>query len=160
MKRISFLSIMFMFYVALTNFAGTAVAQTPGWEWAKAIGSSNFVHIEGMSSDNNDNIYITGYFNGTVDFDPGSGIVNLSTATSFFSDIFVVKYSQNGNLIWARAFTAASTTGLPYNEGNAVSVDAAGNVYTTGVFQTRQILTRAPEPAFLLRSIIMHLSLN
>jgi hypothetical protein len=46
------------------------------------------------------NVYTTGYFQGTVDFDPGAGTVNLSSAGS--DDIFVQKLDASGNLVWAR----------------------------------------------------------
>ena len=42
------------------------------------------------------NVVVTGYFSGTVDFDPGLGVSNLASAGD--NDIFVVRLSGAGDL--------------------------------------------------------------
>ena len=54
-------------------------------------------------------IYTTGYFAGTVDFDPGSETVNLASAGS--SDVFVSKLDAAGNYVWARRMGGTSGDG-------------------------------------------------
>lgn len=95
--------------------------------WAKAIGGT--LNDEGYSTvtDASGNVYTTGSFNGTSDFDPGAGVFNLSSSGG--SDIFISKLDLNGNFIWARAM-GGSITDIAYS----ISLDASGNVYTTGVF--------------------------
>ncbi len=73
------------------------------------------------------NIYTTGYFQGTVDFDPGAGTYDLSSAGS--ADQFVSKWDTDGNFVWAKQFAGKSTCLEPY-----ITMDAFGNVYTTGTF--------------------------
>jgi hypothetical protein len=80
-----------------------------------------------VTVDGSGNVYTAGYFNGTVDFDPGPGVHNLTSAGS--SDIFVSKLNSGGNFVWAK-----SLSGTGYDFGLALAVDASGNVYTTGYF--------------------------
>lgn len=74
------------------------------------------------------NVYVTGTFQNTADFDPGPGVVNLSTAGG--EDAFVAKYSATGALVWARRLGGSAV----FDRGHGIAVDAAGNVYTTGFF--------------------------
>ena len=83
------------------------------------------------------NIYATGGFNGTVDFDPSvSGVNNItSVATNLSTDIFILKLSNQGNFLWAKAlFDNATATDTKSNNGYAIDVDSSGNVYTTGYY--------------------------
>ncbi len=68
--------------------------------WAKQIGSTTDEFAFGISIDASGNIYSTGWFNGTTDFDPGSGTYNL-TATSF-SDQFIFKLDAGASYFWHR----------------------------------------------------------
>ena len=82
-----------------------------------------------VTTDNDGNIYVTGNFQGTVDFDPNAGVYNL-TAPGIPADIFVLKLNPNGNLVWAR-----NMGGIGNDNGNFIAVDANQNVYITGEFQ-------------------------
>lgn len=73
-------------------------------------------------------VYATGYFRGSVDFDPGTGS-QILTSDSGSKDVFIVKMSSSGSLVWARRFGSYSD-----DEGLSIAVDGAGNVYTTGYF--------------------------
>jgi hypothetical protein len=82
----------------------------------------------GIAVDSSGNVYTTGRFHGTVDFDPGAGTKNLTSAGS--DDIFVSKLDSVGNFVWA-----ISMGGSNSDQGRGISVDSSGNVYTTGAFQ-------------------------
>jgi hypothetical protein len=73
------------------------------------------------------NLYLTGEFEGTVDFDPGSNTYNLVSAGG--SDIFFAKLNQDGKFLWCHSFGA--TMG---DWGDAIVVDNTGYVYASGVF--------------------------
>lgn len=99
--------------------------------WAKSFNGTAFAASIGHSItvDKDDNIYTTGYFqNGTVDFDPGSGTINLTPAGS--SDMFISKIDASGNGIWAKNIGGSSAQAM----GNCIKTDGLGNVYTTGNF--------------------------
>lgn len=73
------------------------------------------------------NSFLTGYFRDTVDFDPGSGITELTSLGN--EDIFVASYNTNGALRFVRGIG-----GITQDEGEGITVDAEGNSYVTGVF--------------------------
>ena len=96
--------------------------------WATAIGGQGMNDIKGITTDSIGNIYITGGFSNTADFDPGAGTFNI-TSNNGSIDMFVAKLDSNANLIWVKA-----VGGLGTDQGRSVSVDLEGNVYVTGKF--------------------------
>ncbi|MGZ5134147.1 MAG: hypothetical protein ACXWCG_03310, partial [Flavitalea sp.] len=74
------------------------------------------------------NVFITGGFTGTIDFDPGIGVANV-TVGSRMDDIFLASYDSLGNYKYAKKFS-----GPDFDQANALVVDNAGNAYTTGNF--------------------------
>ncbi|MDZ7649157.1 MAG: hypothetical protein U5K54_19420 [Cytophagales bacterium] len=46
------------------------------------------------------NVYTSGDFHETADFDPGTGTANLVSAG--FNDAFISKLDANGNYLWAK----------------------------------------------------------
>ena len=100
----------------------------PTLSWAKSFGGTNLDEGKSISVDGSGNVYTTGYFEGTVDFDPGPGVSNLTSNGN--RDIFIQKLSSSGNLIWAKSFGGTSV-----DDGQSILVDGLGNIYITGVFQ-------------------------
>ena len=96
--------------------------------WAKSFGGSSTDYGYSITVDASGNVYATGNFQGTVDFDPGAGTNNLTSAGSY--DVFVQKLDASGNFLWAKSFGGSST-----DYGYSITVDASGNVYTTGYFK-------------------------
>ncbi len=88
-------------------------------EWAKQAGKG---HGQGIVSDSDGNVYVTGYFSGTADFDG-----TILTGTN--GDAFVAKYDPGGNVEWAK-----QSKGDSFNTGSAITTDSDGNVYVTGRF--------------------------
>lgn len=97
--------------------------------WAFTTGEANNERGHCIRVDNSGNVYTTGYFFGTNDFDPGPSTFNLATA-GFDRDIFIQKLDASGNLVWAKSEGGSNT-----DEGNSLFVDSGGNVYITGFFQ-------------------------
>ncbi|HKR03172.1 MAG TPA: T9SS type A sorting domain-containing protein [Bacteroidia bacterium] len=67
--------------------------------------SQEFILIQQMKSDHNNNVYLTGYFVGTVDFDPGPGIHNLHFFTEKY---FLLKLDSALNFVYAYKYPKAS----------------------------------------------------
>ena len=95
--------------------------------WAKSMGGTVYDSGINIVVDSNSNVYTTGKFKGTADFDPGAGTANLTSAGG--SDIFVSKLDSSGNFVWAK-----SMGGTAYDSGYGIVVDSGGNVYTTGEY--------------------------
>jgi hypothetical protein len=95
--------------------------------WARAMGGLENHWGEGIAVGNAGSVYTTGGFQGTVDFDPGPGTYNLTSAGGF--DIVVSKLDSSGDFVWAKRMG-----GTPGEVGYGIAVDSAGNVYTTGGF--------------------------
>jgi hypothetical protein len=104
------------------NFAYGCVA----YQWTVAVGGSNSDTGKSVTVDSNGNIYTTGFFTGTVDFDPSAGTDNH---TAFLEDAYITKYNSDGTYSWTK--TVDSVTG---SQGRAVVVDGSGNIYVTGSF--------------------------
>lgn len=96
--------------------------------WAKQIGGTKEDIALNMTFDATGNIYITGYFAGTSDFDPGPSTFTLTGPTSMYST-FIVKLDSNGNFIWASHFTGSGNC-----EALSIAVDLTNNSYVTGSF--------------------------
>ena len=113
-------------FIAIMLFLNYSInAQT--FEWAKSFGGWSFDGGTSITVDASGNVYTTGFFQYTVDFDPGAGTTNLTSKG--YSDVFVQKLDPLGNLVWAKSFGGTSSDG-----GNSITADALGNVYTTGYF--------------------------
>lgn len=95
--------------------------------WARKFGGIGTDYGQSVATDLSGNVYATGYFKYVGDFDPGTGTTNLNSAGA--QDVFVVKLDPGGNLLWAHRFGAAAD-----DSGEAITVDAQGNVYVTGFF--------------------------
>lgn len=105
----------------------TCFSQAPNWEMAGNFGGNDNDECMSMTVDSSGYVYMTGRFEGTVDFDIGLGV---STLTSVNGDAFVSKSDNNGVLIWVRKLS-----GWANDHGIDISVDSAGNVYTIGEFR-------------------------
>ncbi|MCB0777994.1 MAG: hypothetical protein KDC03_00340, partial [Flavobacteriales bacterium] len=96
--------------------------------WAVKLGSTGTVRLFGLDVDAAGNSYVSGYFFGTADMDPGSGVEELIAVGG--ADVFIVKINADGTLGWARQI------GDVGNEvGYSLVLDDAGNITLAGVFE-------------------------
>lgn len=103
-------------YICKLDTAGALV-------WGVSVGGAG----QSIAIDGAGNVYVTGYFAGTSDFDPGAGVFNLTSAGS--GDVFACKLSSSGEFQWA-----VRIGGSEGDHGYDVAVDGAGNVHLTGRF--------------------------
>lgn len=73
------------------------------------------------------NIYTSGSYSGTSDFDPGP--LSFSLASAGGADIFISKLDANGDFVWAESFGGAD-----FDRGNSIVTDGSNNVYATGYY--------------------------
>ena len=87
--------------------------------WARSGGAS-YSKSSAVATDASGNAIISGFYNGSINF--SSNILSGGA-----SNLFFVKYSPTGNVVWAKSGTTISMCGT-----NALKCDAAGNIYATG----------------------------
>lgn len=98
--------------------------------WVKHMGGPNYDHGQSIAFDNDGSIYLVGTFSETVDFDPGPNVYNLSQAgTQNNRDIFYLKLTGNGDLIWAHRIGDENT-----DIGKNVTLNGNGDLYVHGAF--------------------------
>ena len=107
-------------YVVKLNPSGDLI-------WAKSIGGSGIDWCYSVAMDNSGNVFTTGRFQQTVDFDPGPSNYFLTSVGS--NDRFTLKLDSSGNFSWVE--TIGGTGG---GDGYSITTDKNGNVYTTGNF--------------------------
>jgi hypothetical protein len=98
--------------------------------WVGQIGCTqdNYSEASAMTLDENNNIFITGSFIGTVDFDLSFDDYELTSEDN--NDMFVLKLNSDGEFVWAKAFDGALS-------GAAYPMDIAvknSEIYVTGYF--------------------------
>jgi uncharacterized repeat protein (TIGR01451 family) len=79
---------------------------------SKVIGGGSVI-ASSILIDSTNHTYLAGFFKGTVDFDPSSGICNLSSTSSTVEDIFVAKLSENSSMLWTRQLSSPDTKFCP-----------------------------------------------
>lgn len=98
--------------------------------WASSIGGAGFDAARELDVDDENNIIVTGYFQQSADFDPGSGEHSLISLGG--NDIFILKLNQAGEFDWAHRFGS-----IEEDEGNGITTDQDGNIYATGYFSDK-----------------------
>lgn len=112
-------------------FTGTiptlqSLSQTPDFQWARGLGSSNTIHPDIATDVVCDRIgatYTTGYYGDVTDFDPGPGTYNL---VGILSHSFVLKLDSSGNFVWAKDFTNN------FNRSRSIAIDNLANIVVGG----------------------------
>ncbi len=110
------------------SFSASIINAQLSPDWLHNVGGTNNDGVLSIVKDASDNVYSTGYFSGTVDFDPGAGVSNLTSAGAY--DIFIKKNDINGNLLWAKRIGAVNN-----DVAFDLELDPVNNVYLTGYFQ-------------------------
>ncbi|WP_051437540.1 T9SS type B sorting domain-containing protein [Olleya marilimosa] len=112
--------------IFLLTISSKSIAQT--YEWTNTYGNDNFDKLISITSDHLGNTYSTGHFVGTVDFDPGPDVFNLtSNETGFELNVFVQKLDPQGNFVWAITFPDVN-----FDDGRSIAIDSLGNLIIVG----------------------------
>ena len=92
--------------------------------WSRGFGDTGNDVGFSVGLDGAGNVFITGEFEGSVDF--GGGLLTSAGGR----DIFLAKYDTSGTHLWSQRF--GDSRG---DQGFGVGVDGTGNVFITGWFQ-------------------------
>jgi len=79
----------------LLSFWHSSDAQNLQFEWVKSMGGTDMDRGNSIVQDAQGNVYTTGFFEGTADFDPDTSVYNLTAVR--FHDIFVQKLGPDGS---------------------------------------------------------------
>jgi hypothetical protein len=126
-------------YVCVLNSSGD-------FTWVKAMGGFSIDGGNSIMTDAAGNIFSTGSFRATADFNPGA---DTNTMRSIFNgndyefNIYVSKLDPQGNYLWARRLDG---------ESGKAKMDAAGNIYISGEFHATRNLDPARSAGGLLTS--------
>ena len=104
------------------------MAQNISLGWVESFHGTNQEVGKAVVKDAQGNVYTTGYFLGTVDFDPGINMYPLSSSGQ--QDIFISKLDMNGQFLWAKRIGGSGN-----DISNAITIDMEGNIYVTGFFR-------------------------
>ncbi len=115
--------------VTVLMFAFQTLMFGQTFQWAKKIGNTGDDYPLGSSIDVNGNIISFGYFSGTVDFDPGPGIHNMTGGTT---SMYILKLDSNGNFLWSFKIFWISFGYAQQLQG--LTIDPNGNILITGRF--------------------------
>lgn len=115
-----------LFALALLTSSFVAHAQAFAWASPVGYGVSKAVAVDAQG-----NVYACGNVNEPVDFDPGPGEALSPAGSGVNGDIYVVKYSNDGDYLW-HYLAGGSGTEIAKN----VAVDGNGDVLVTGYFNS------------------------
>lgn len=114
--------------------------------WYQSLGGNRMDEALSICTDNQDNVYTTGYFSSTIFLD------SITLISSGASDIFITKYDKYGEMIWI-----AKAGGAGVDKATAIKSDDSGNIYITGTFygtatfSNRQITSNGGEDIFIAK---------
>jgi hypothetical protein len=99
--------------------------------WANSAGGIETDESYFITTDDSNNVYVTGWYSDDLIVGP----FTLTSADSTgLGDVFIVKYDTNGNVVWAHGY---GNVGNDF--GCSITTDNLGNIYLTGFYAASSI---------------------
>lgn len=99
--------------------------------WTKSLGGNNDDRGNAIVTDKSGNVFVTGYFQSLTMI-----IDSYTLSNSGNNDVFISKFNNSGNLVWAKSFIGGGN-----EEGNGLASDSLQNIYLTGLFYSPVLST-------------------
>ncbi len=98
--------------------------------YVKHIKGGNYVRVSDLALDEEGNIYLTGRFGGSIDFNP-SNFLDAYIEAEGYGNSFIAKYTNDGHYLFAKQI--GGDTGAI--DATSLAVDAELNIYVAGGFR-------------------------
>lgn len=108
----------------------TKINSDESYGWTRTFGGAALVGAKGVATDSGGNIYVTGFFQQTMDFNFESGTDSHSSASMGFTDAFITKIMADGSYGWTKSYGGEAS-----DEGNGIAIDSNDNLYISGSYQ-------------------------
>lgn len=113
-------------FICLIQLSGSA--QTGNWAWQRMLQSSYSAYNPMPSTtDTEGNVYFGGTFTNNINIG-----THTFTSQAYDQKLFLVKYDGQGNIIWTKSTSNASTL-------TSLTSDVSGNLYITGSFSANLV---------------------
>jgi Secretion system C-terminal sorting domain len=98
--------------------------------WAIQSDGGSQPTAEAIYTDASGNSYVTGGFQGSIDF----GAITLNSTNTFGKSMYILKVDANGTPVWAN-FYAAPGLSQDHCIGNGITLDNGGTIYVGGNYR-------------------------
>lgn len=129
MNRFRFVLLFCLCFIFLLLSSIKVILATNGldYKWGYLLGGTG-IDIGATFTDSNGNVYLTGSYSATVDFDPTSTVENHTSNGGY--DMFISKYSSDGTYYWTKVWGGTGASDTVYR----LLWDNSNNMYVFGEF--------------------------
>ncbi len=109
---------------------------TSQWEWVRTAGGLQSQKATAIAVDNNNDVVIAGSFTSNYIFLGSNNVIlTNSDSNTFSTNMYVAKYKQNGEVLWAKKANCNTAT-----SSNKMVCDNNGNIYVSGYINNSNTL--------------------